>query len=845
MAEPPEDRFGTGTIPVGEGRAPKMPKVAKVKNKAPAGLQITAEQLLREAKERQLEIVPAPPKQKIQDATELAEYQLRKRKEFEDNIRKNRMVMTNWFKYAAWEEQQKDIQRARSVYERALDVDHRNIALWLKYAEMEMKNKQVNHARNLWDRAVTILPRANQLWLKYTYMEETVENIPGARAIFERWMEWEPDDQYWSTYINFELRYRELDRARTIFERFVMVHPEVKNWIRYARFETKHGFIHSARSIFERAIEFLGDEYMSEELLIKFAEFEESQKEHDRARAIYKYALNSMPKEACKKLYDAYTVHEKKFGERVGIEDVITRKRKLAYEEEVTENPMNYDAWFDFIRLVEDEGDKEVIRETYERAIANVPPSKEKQYWRRYIYLWINYAIYEELEAEDFERTRQVYRTCLDLIPHKRFTFAKLWLLYAQFEIRQKDVSTARKALGTAIGKCPKTKIFRGYIDLEIQLREFQRCRTLYEKFLLYDQENCSAWMKYAELETLLGDVDRARGIYELAVQQPRLDMPEILWKGYIDFEIEQEETDHARDLYRRLLDKTQHVKVWMSYAQFELQIPHDDKIIQARHIYEEANKSLRNASNASEQSGKEPRLLLLEAWVEFEKEHGSDESLKKVSHLLPKRVKKRRKIESEDPDIDGQWEEYFDYIFPEDEGAKPNLKLLAMAKMWRKNKDDEPVPDANPIDSTIESLPEIEGKTNISAKGTDAKHFIKPGSDEENEEDIKGSLIKENESDKLVREASDLVQLHNQNPDADDEEIKNESSSSESSESSDASSPGTADEESDASDERHSKKLKKRTKRRNRGEDQNIADNSNSSSSSEETQSRSKKPRS
>lgn len=29
--------------------------------------------------------------------------------------------------------------RARSIYERALDVDHRNITIWLKYAEMEMK----------------------------------------------------------------------------------------------------------------------------------------------------------------------------------------------------------------------------------------------------------------------------------------------------------------------------------------------------------------------------------------------------------------------------------------------------------------------------------------------------------------------------------------------------------------------------------------------------------------------------------------------------------------------------------------------------------------------------------
>lgn len=54
--------------------------------------------------------------------------------------------------------------RARSIYERALDVDHRNITLWLKYAEMEMKSRQVNHARNIWDRAITILPRVNQFW---------------------------------------------------------------------------------------------------------------------------------------------------------------------------------------------------------------------------------------------------------------------------------------------------------------------------------------------------------------------------------------------------------------------------------------------------------------------------------------------------------------------------------------------------------------------------------------------------------------------------------------------------------------------------------------------------------
>lgn len=52
----------------------------QVKNKAPAEVQITAEQLLREAKERELELLPPPPKQKITDEEELNDYKLRKRK---------------------------------------------------------------------------------------------------------------------------------------------------------------------------------------------------------------------------------------------------------------------------------------------------------------------------------------------------------------------------------------------------------------------------------------------------------------------------------------------------------------------------------------------------------------------------------------------------------------------------------------------------------------------------------------------------------------------------------------------------------------------------------------------
>ena len=46
--------------------------------------------------------------------------------------------------------------------------------------------------------------------------------------------------------------------------------------------------------------------------------------------------------------------------------------------------------------------------------------------------------------------------------------------------------------------------------------------------------------------------------------------MPEILWKAYIDFEVEEGERAIARALYERLIALSGHVKVWISYALFE-----------------------------------------------------------------------------------------------------------------------------------------------------------------------------------------------------------------------------------------------------------------------------------
>lgn len=79
-------------------------------------------------------------------------------------------------------------------------------------------------------------------------------------------------------------------------------------------------------------------------------------------------------------------------------------------------------------------------------------------------------------------------------------------------------------------------QIFKKYIEIELHLGNIDRCRKLYEKYLEWSPENCYAWSKFAELERSLDETERARAIFELAIDQPALDMPELLWKVFMLF---------------------------------------------------------------------------------------------------------------------------------------------------------------------------------------------------------------------------------------------------------------------------------------------------------------------
>lgn len=192
-----------------------------------------------------------------------------------------------------------------------------------------------------------------------------------------------------------------------------------------------------------------------------------------------------MPVSSCEQLAVQYAQFQKQHGSRAGIEDVILNKRRAELEQQLDTEPYNYDLWFDYCNLEEQSQSSSPnrVNMVYERACANTPPTTEsKQFWKRYIFLYLNWAANAELHNS--HDPLQIYQEILKKIPHQQFTFTKVWIQLAQFHLRKGDLTAARKTYGQAIGKCPRKSIFNAYVAMEMQLVEIDRCRKILEKQL-------------------------------------------------------------------------------------------------------------------------------------------------------------------------------------------------------------------------------------------------------------------------------------------------------------------------------------------------------------------------
>lgn len=125
--------------------------------------------------------------------------------------------------------------------------------------------------------------------------------------------------------------------------------------------------------------------------------------------------MSRIPRTKSTVLYAAYTKFEKQHGTHNSLQNTVLEKQRIQYEEELAHDGRNYDVWLNYahleeaawrdlkaegITLEEKEAATVRVRELYERAVAQVPLFQDKPYWTRYIFLWLEYAIFEEIETK-------------------------------------------------------------------------------------------------------------------------------------------------------------------------------------------------------------------------------------------------------------------------------------------------------------------------------------------------------------------------------------------------------------------------------------------------------------
>lgn len=669
-----------------------------------ASNQVTSSQILHEAHEFKRNTFKRPA-QDIKDLDELRLLQLTKRRNFEQQLNKNRLNYGQWMRYAKWEiETNHDFKRGRSILERALEVNVQHIPFWVRYIELELLFKNVNHARNLLNRAVTTLPRTDKFWYMYVQIEESLANFKSVREVFERWLTWKPIRGAWEAYATFEERYNEFTNARDVYRRYVSEYNDAEAWNKWVTFELNLSFqeaehIATIRGVFEAGANALFvnlKNYDDSDLCFfmkRWIQWESLLGEVDRSQAIYSKLVegNYLLKTQQMSLVREIRLLNGLNGDTAKIDELTTRRR-LQYEQSVSRDPHDYDSWWALANLENSSTAISVLQ----KAVSQTPDDSTKlTLWRRYVFLWINLALRHEYDMENSTMAREVWKNALSVIPHDKFAFGKLWIMYAEFEIRtSKRLDDARKILGRAIGQgCqakPKRKIFEYYISLEAKIGEYDRVRKIFDKWLemtILDSKSsgtisaAEVLLKYIEFEQSLKESDRCIELFKLGMSDLIPDNRSVL-SEYVDFLKEEFRYAEARQTLRQEINSKDQPSTWIFLALFESSILSpsqieqlenletdqanfeldDHHLTETRSVFEEGYNHYRK-----ENKGKEA-IEILNSWKDFETSHGSEEIIAKIEAKMPQLVSKSKQINGAT-----------DYEFP---GPKIN-KFLANARKW------------------------------------------------------------------------------------------------------------------------------------------------------------------
>lgn len=300
-------------------------------------------------------------------------------------------------------------------------------------------------------------------------------------------------------------------------------------WVAFARFYEKHKDLENARTVFDKATQV---NYKTVDQLIyiwcEYVEMELRHKKYKRALQVIKRAT-VIPKGiysgadvlknerlSCQqkihkstKLWSLYADLEENFG--------TLETTKAVYEQMIFLKIVTPNIIINYANLMEEHKYFEDSFRVYEKGIDIFEYPHVLPIWMCYLKRFIH-----RYGGKKIERTRDLFEQALEKIPAK--DSKRINLLYAKFE---EDYGLAKRAMDiydravTVAPPSDRYEMFLIYIARCAARFGITKTRDIYEKAIknLPDAFLKSMCLKYAALEKKLGEVDRARAIYNYGAQ--------------------------------------------------------------------------------------------------------------------------------------------------------------------------------------------------------------------------------------------------------------------------------------------------------------------------------------
>ena len=337
-------------------------------------------------------------------------------------------------------------------------------------------------------------------------------------------------------------------------------------WVAFAKFYESHGELNEARVVFDRAVNTAKLKYVDDlaSIWCEWAEMELRHKNYKKALELLREATSrparprSREEESGMPLQARVYRSLKLWSMRCDLEESLgtLESTKEAYEAAMAIKVATSQMILNYAAYLQEEKYFEEAFKVYEKGIHLFKYPHVKDIWTAYLAHFVT-----RYKGTKVERGRDLFREAISAAPAE---FAKpFYLQFANFEESYGTKSNLVSIFEDAVKKVPaeeRLSVYEVYLAKAWDYFGVPKVREVYEMafnaeppFHLPDADARTMCIRFAALETKLGEIPRARGIFtqSSSLADPRSPQCAAFWEAWNDFEVQHGNEETFREMLR------------------------------------------------------------------------------------------------------------------------------------------------------------------------------------------------------------------------------------------------------------------------------------------------------